>query len=213
MEFISEELSKYIENHTSSESTILQKLNRHTHANVLKPRMLSGHVQGRALSLFSKMMRPKYILEIGTYTGYSAICLAEGLIEGGKLITIDINEELEEQVKSFVSEVGFQDKIEFRLGKALDIIPTLDIEFDIVFIDADKKNYLNYYQQSIEKVKSGGLIILDNILWSGKVVQEVKVKDKDTQTILKVNKFIQEDTRVENVLLGIRDGLMMVRKK
>jgi len=213
MEFISEELSKYIENHTSSESTILQKLNRHTHANVLKPRMLSGHVQGRALSLFSKMMRPKYILEIGTYTGYSAICLAEGLIEGGKLITIDINEELEEQVKSFVSEVGFQDKIEFRLGKALDIIPTLDIEFDIVFIDADKKNYLNYYQQSIEKVKSGGLIILDNILWSGKVVQEVKAKDKDTQTILKVNKFIQEDTRVENVLLGIRDGLMMVRKK
>lgn len=212
MEFIDEKLAKYIEQHTSSESLLLQKLNRHTHAHVLKARMLSGHVQGRVLSLLSKMISPKNILEIGTYTGYSAICLAEGLQKGGMLTTIDVNEELEDLVNAFIEEAGLRDSIHCLIGNALDIIPTLDKVFDIVFIDADKKNYLNYYQLVIDKVRSGGIIILDNILWSGKVIEPVKIKDKDTQAILEVNDYIQKDERVENVLLGIRDGLMIVRK-
>jgi len=213
MEFIDEKLAQYIEAHTSQENPILQKINRHTHANVLKPRMLSGHVQGRILSLLSKMMNPTNILEIGTYTGYSAICLAEGLSKNGKLITIDVNEELEELVNGFLKEAGLTDKVEHIIGNALEIIPTLTQAFDIVFIDADKKNYLNYYQLVIDKVRSGGVIILDNILWSGKVIQEVKAKDKDTQVILQVNEYIQQDDRVENVLFGVRDGLMIARKK
>jgi len=213
MEFIDLQLAQYIEKHSSQESPILQKINRHTHAHVLKPRMLSGHVQGRILSMLSKMMNPQHILEIGTYTAYSAICLAEGLAEGGKLTTIDINEEQEDLVKGFLSEAGLSEKVEHIIGNALEIIPTLAQEFDIVFIDADKQNYLNYYQLVIDKVRPGGIIILDNILWSGKVIQEVKAKDKDTQTILQVNQYIQEDPRVENVLLGVRDGLMIARKK
>lgn len=212
MEFIDEKLAQYIEDHTSKESTVLQKIDRHTHANVMKPRMLSGHVQGRILSMLSTMLQPKNILEIGTYTGYSAICMAEGLQDNGRLTTLDINEELEDMVRGFFEEAGITEKVDYRIGDALDIIPTLDQEFDLVFIDADKINYLNYYQLVIDKVRKGGIIILDNVLWSGKVIQEVKPKDKDTQLILQLNQFIQEDSRVENVLLGVRDGLMIVRK-
>ncbi len=213
MEFIHTELAAYIEKHTTEETEILKKINRYTHAHVLKPRMLSGHVQGRILSMFSKILQPKQILEIGTYTGYSAICLAEGLVKGGQLTTIDTNEELEDQVRDFFAEAGISDSINYQIGNALDIIPSLTQTFDLVFIDADKINYLNYYKLLINKVKTGGIIMLDNVLWSGKVIEPVKPNDKDTQLILALNTYIQEDPRVENILLGVRDGLMAVRKR
>jgi len=190
---------------------LLRKINRETHAHVLKSRMLSGQVQGRFLSLISKMIKPKTILEIGTYTGYSAICLAEGLLPDGKLITIDINEELESRVRSYFKGSEYYKQIDFRIGDARKIIPILTETFDLVFIDADKENYSAYFDLVIDKLPSGGVILADNVLWSGKVVQPNP--DKDTKAILDFNLKVQNDHRVENLLLPLRDGVMMIRKR
>ncbi len=213
MEFIDEKIEAYSLAHSRPESDILKKINRETHAKVLMPRMLSGHLQGNVLSMFSKMIQPKQILEIGTYTGYSALCLAQGLQDGGKLHTIDINEELEKMVRGFISEAGMDSKINYYIGNALEIIPTINEVFDIVFIDADKKNYANYYDLIFDKVRSGGYIIADNVLWSGKVVDAPDKMDVDTKAIDAYNKKINSDIRVENMLLPVRDGLMIARKK
>lgn len=212
MDFIDQKIQEYAEKHTDKEPEVLQALNRETHLKVLQPRMLSGHLQGRILSMMSKMIRPKYILEIGTYTGYSAICMAEGLQADGKLVTIDINEELHDMSQSYFEKAGFKDSIEQHIGNALDIIPTLDYRWDLVFIDADKVNYANYYDLVIDRLNDGGFIIADNVLWSGKVVEPVKPNDKDTPALLLFNQKVNEDTRVENVLMPVRDGLMILRK-
>ena len=210
MDFIPDKLNHYVEAHTTTETDLLKKINRDTHAHVLKPRMLSGHVQGRFLSLISKMIRPGRILEIGTYTGYSAVCLAEGLSPEGKLITIDINEELESRVRGYFNEAKITDRVDYRIGDARTIIPSLTDRFDLVFIDADKENYSFYFDLVIDKVTSGGYLLADNVLWSGKVVEPKP--DKDTQAILDFNDKIQRDQRVENLLLPLRDGMMMMRK-
>ena len=214
MEFLSPGIENYAEQHTTEESELLKKLNRDTHAHVLMPRMLSGNLQGRMLAMISHMIRPQKILEIGTFTGYSALCLAEGLAEGGKLITIDINEELETMVRGYIKEAGMEDSIDYRIGNAMQLLPDLDEQFDLVFIDADKINYLNYYKLVYKKVRKGGFIIADNVLWSGKILlKDGKKPDKDTQALLDFNKFVHEDKTVENVLLPLRDGLMILRKK
>ena len=213
MEFLPEKLEQYVEDHTSPESTVLQELNRETQAKVLQPRMLSGHLQGRVLSMFSKMIRPKRILEIGTYPGYSALCLAEGLGEGGKLHTIDINEELEDMVNSYVEKAGYQDRIRMHVGNAMEIIPSLGESWDIVFIDADKENYSNYFDLTIDHIRPGGYIIADNVLWSGKVIQKVDPKDEETKALMAFNEKVWKDERVENALFPVRDGLMVCRKK
>jgi len=210
MNFLDERIQQYAEEHTSAENIVLKKINRETHAHVLKPRMLSGHLQGRVLSMISNMIRPERILEIGTYTGYSALCLAEGLRPGGKLITLDINEELEDRVRKHFEEAKLSGVIDFRIGDALEIIPQLKEQFDLVFIDADKENYAAYYDLVFEKVRPGGFIMADNVLWSGKVLDSKP--DKDTQAIQDFNRKIQDDSRVENVLLPIRDGIMLIRK-
>jgi predicted O-methyltransferase YrrM len=213
MEFIAPELLAYCEDHSSAEDELLQYVKRETFAKVLMPRMLSGHLQGKTLELLVKMLNPKTILEIGTYTGYSGICLARGLGKNGKLITLDINDELETMVRGFFEKSGLSSKIDYRLGNALDIIPTIDGNFDMVFIDADKANYIKYYEIVVERVNPGGIILADNVLWSGKIlVEEGKKIDKDTQVILDYNLMVQNDPRVENVLLPIRDGLMLARK-
>jgi len=208
MDVINEELQKYAELHTSDESDLLKKINRETHAHVLMPRMLSGHLQGRVLAMISYMIKADRILEIGTYTGYSALCLAEGLNNGGKLITIDINEELEQKVKGNFAHV--KDKIEYRIGNAKQIIPTLNETFDLVFIDADKSSYSHYFDLVIDKVRPGGFILADNVLWSGKVLS--KNPDADTRAIIAFNEKVQRSSQVENVLLPIRDGIMIIRK-
>ncbi len=210
MDFLPKDLEKYVEAHTSPESALLSRINRDTHAEVLMPRMLSGHLQGRILSFFSKMIRPSCILEIGTYTGYSAISLAEGLTEKGRLYTIDINEELEDRVRDYFSEAGITEKVEYIIGDAREEVPQLEIQPDIVFIDADKRSYAQYYDMVIDMVKKGGFIIVDNVLWSGKIVGDHN--DKDTLNMRAFNDKIQEDKRVENVLFPVRDGLMVIRK-
>jgi caffeoyl-CoA O-methyltransferase len=210
MDIIDEALQRYSEQHTSPEDDLLKAINRNTHANILRPRMLSGHLQGRVLAMFSHMLRPSRILEVGTYTGYSALCLAEGLQESGKLITIDINEELEELVRKSFAASPHHSSIDFRVGDARKIIPELNETFDLVFIDADKENYSLYYDLVLEKVRPGGIILADNVLWSGKVLDPKP--DKDTVAIQEFNRKIQYDQRVENVLLPIRDGIMMIRK-
>lgn len=213
MDFIDASLLAYCEDHTSTEDDLLKRITRETSAKILKPRMISGNLQGKMLELFVRMKQPKTILEIGTYTGYSGICLARGLGQDGKLITIDINDELETMVRGFFEESGLSGRIDYLLGNALEIIPTLPGPFDMVFVDADKINYIKYYELIIDKLSSGGIILADNVLWSGKVVVEDGQKiDKDTQAILDFNKLIQDDPRVENVLLPIRDGVMMARK-
>jgi predicted O-methyltransferase YrrM len=213
MEFIAPELLAYCEDHSSAEDELLQYVKRETFAKVLMPRMLSGHLQGKTLELLVKMLNPKTILEIGTYTGYSGICLARGLGKNGKLITLDINDELEKMVRGFFEKSGLSSKIDYRLGNALDIIPKIEGNFDMVFIDADKANYIKYYELVVERVNPGGIILADNVLWSGKIlVEEGKKIDKDTQVILDYNLMVQNDPRVENVLLPIRDGLMLARK-
>jgi caffeoyl-CoA O-methyltransferase len=209
MEFIDPALQQYAEQSTSHESELLKKIERETHLSVLKPRMLSGHLQGRFLSIISKMIKPKVILEIGTYTGYATLCLAEGLANEGKLITLDINEELEERVCGYFKQSKIAG-IEYIIGNAIQIIPQLNQRFDLVFIDADKENYANYFDLVIDKVNTGGFILADNVLWSGKVLNEKP--DKDTRAILQFNKKIQDDPRVENVLLPIRDGITVMRK-
>jgi len=214
MEFIAEELQAYCDLHTDEEPEVLQTINRETHLRILKPRMLSGHFQGRFLSFLSKLQRPTNILEIGTYTGYSAICLAEGLQENGKLITIDCNEELEGFVLENIEKAGKNGKIEFVLGDAKHIIPTLKLNFDLVFIDADKINYGLYYDLIFDKLNPNALIIADNVLWSGKIIDKnIKPSDEDTHALLAFNKKIQDDNRVENILLPVRDGLMISRKR
>lgn len=210
MELINESLLRYAEDHTTKESELLAFINRETHAKVLKPRMLSGHLQGRLLAMISQMVRPQVILEIGTYTGYSALCLAEGLGEKGKLITIDNNEELEGTVREYFRRAGVEHKVDYRIGNALDVIPSLKDKFDLVWIDADKENYEKYFDLVIDQVNLNGIILADNVLWSGKVLDEKP--DKDTKAILSFNTKVQNDPRVENVLLPIRDGIMMMRK-
>lgn len=210
MEFIDKQLLVYAEQHTTNERDLLKQINRDTHAHVLRPRMLSGHLQGRILSMISHMIKPDRILEIGTYTGYSALCLAEGLTECGKLITIDINEELEQRVRNYFSNSPLASKIDYKTGNALTIIPELPEVFDLVFIDADKENYSRYFDLVIDKVRPGGIILADNVLWSGKVIEPKP--DKDTVSILAFNKKVHDDPRVENVLLPVRDGIMMIRK-
>ncbi len=212
MEFINEELAAYVEQHSEAESELLSKIYRETHLEVLRPRMLSGHLQGRVLSILAKMISPRNILEIGTYTGYSALCLAEGIQKEGTLITIDKNEELQDRINGYFSESEFQNQIEFKLGSALEIIPSLNQKFDLIFIDADKTNYLNYYNLVIDKIDSGSFIIADNVLWSGKVVAPLEQADADTKALLEFNEVVKNDDRVENVLFPIRDGLMIIRK-
>ena len=210
MEIIDPDLAAYAEQHTTSESPALKEINRDTHLNVLMPRMLSGHLQGRVLALISKLLKPRTILEIGTYTGYSAICLDEGLEQGGKLITIDKNAELESRVRRNFAAAGVTNLVDFRIGRADQIIPELKEQVDLVFIDADKASYSRYFDLVIDKVNKGGLILADNVLWSGKVLDPEP--DKDTMAILEFNKKVQLDSRVENVLLPIRDGIMVARK-
>lgn len=213
MDFIDEKIEAYASGHSSPESELLHQLNRETHLKILQPRMLSGHLQGRMLSMFSHMIRPKRILEIGTYTGYSALCLAEGLADTGELHSIDINEELNDFVQKYVKDAGYEEQIKLHVGNALDIIPELKEDWDIVFIDADKNNYINYYKLLIDKLKSGAYIIADNVLWSGKVLEKYDSQDEDTKTLIDFNQMIQADERVENVLFPIRDGLMVARVK
>jgi caffeoyl-CoA O-methyltransferase len=212
MKFLAEEIEEYSVAHTEEENVLLKSLNRETHANVLSPRMLSGHMQGRFLSMISRMIRPDRILEIGTYTGYSAICLCEGLNPGGELITIDVNEELETFTRRYFDQTDFKDQIDYRIGNAMDIVPTLTDTFDLVFIDADKINYSSYFNLCLDKVRTGGFLIADNVLWSGKVVEQLKKSDKDTQALLDFNRMVHEDPRVSNILLPIRDGLMILQK-
>ncbi|MFD2037178.1 O-methyltransferase [Belliella marina] len=213
MEFIAPELLAYCESHTTEEDELLLHITRETHAKVMMPRMLSGHLQGKTLELITKLLNPKTILEIGTYTGYSGICMARGLSKDGKLITLDINDEIAPMVREFFNQSGLADQIDYRLGNALDLIPALEGNFDMVFIDADKANYINYYNLVIDRMNPGGIILADNVLWSGKIlVQEGKKVDKDTKTLLEYNKMVQDDPRVENVLLPIRDGIMLARK-
>jgi predicted O-methyltransferase YrrM len=212
MDFLDSKIDKYVCANSESETQELYDLNRETHLNVLIPRMLSGHLQGRVLSMLSHMVKPKNILEIGTYTGYSAICLTEGMQENGKLITIDINDELEDIILKYLEKTNNSNKIEFKIGNATEIIPTISTEFDLVFIDADKGNYSNYFDLVIDKLPSGGYIIADNVLWSGKVVYDYENLDPDTKAIVDFNKKVHEDKRVQNVLFPIRDGLMVLRK-
>ncbi len=212
MDFLPKPLADYVEAHTSPESTLLQHVNRETHTQVLMPRMLSGHLQGRVLAMLMQLLRPRRILEIGTYTGYSALCLAEGLADDGLLYTLDINEELEDRVRGYFAKAGLDNKIRYQIGNALEIIPTLTETWDLVFIDADKINYAKYYQLVMPQVRQGGFIIADNVLWSGKVADDTAKRDKDLQAMLDFNAMIQNDPHVENVLFPIRDGLMVVRK-
>jgi caffeoyl-CoA O-methyltransferase len=210
MEFLPKKIDDYCEAHTTPDSDILHALVRDTHLKTLAPRMLSGHLQGRFLSMISKLMRPKRVLEIGTFTGYSALCFTEGLADDGLLYALEANDELTYLIENNIKKSGFEEKIVLKIGNALEIIPTLDEVFDLVFIDAGKRDYPAYYDLVIDKVRSGGLIMADNILWSGKVVEEKK--DIDTQILDGFNKKIMNDPRVENVLLPLRDGIMMAYK-
>ncbi|HNY54268.1 MAG TPA: O-methyltransferase [Chitinophagales bacterium] len=211
MNLVSFEIEKYIDAHTTAESDALQQLNRKTQTDVLMPQMLSGKVQGQFLKFISQMLQPTRVLEIGTFTGYAAICLAEGLPENGKLFTIDINEELEAIARTHIEKAGLQNKIIQIIGNAVQEIQQLNETFDLVFIDADKQNYSLYYDLVIDKVRSGGFILADNVLWSGKIIDEQK--DKDTKKLAEFNDKVQQDNRVENVIVSIRDGIMMIRKK
>lgn len=210
MELFTESLTSYLESHTDPESDLLKRINRETYLKETRAHMLSGHLQGRVLSMLSKLKSPKTILEVGTFTGYATLCLAEGLKNDGKIHTIDINEELEDRVRAYFNESPYSNQINYHIGNAMDIIPDLDGSFDLVFIDADKKNNINYYQLVIDKVPSGGLILIDNVLWKGKVLQEDY--DKQTELILELNKQIASDLRVEKVILPLRDGLFLIRK-
>jgi predicted O-methyltransferase YrrM len=212
MHFISEDLEDYVANHSQAEPELLAKLNKETYQKIMQPRMLSGHFQGRVLSMLSKIIRPKHILEIGTYTGYAALCLAEGLAENGTLDTIDIEEELVDFQRKYFDASPWKDQIFQHLGDAVDIIPTLNKKFDLVFIDADKENYIHYYEMILPKTRIGGWILIDNVLWSGKVVEPIVGNDKETKTLVELNRMVTEDPRVENILLAIRDGVMMLQR-
>ncbi|MCS6820272.1 MAG: O-methyltransferase [Microscillaceae bacterium] len=207
---ISPELQKYCEQHTSPPSEILKYIERQTHLHMLMPHMISGHLQGQFLAFVSAMLKPKLVLEIGTFTGYATICLAEGLSPEGKIVTIEKNEELQPKLLTYFSKANLQHKIDLRIGLAAEIIPTLPYTFDLVFIDADKKNNALYYDLVWEKVALGGFILIDNVLWHGKVIEQKK--DTETQAIHDLNQKIQQDQRVKNLLLPLRDGLMLVQK-
>ena len=211
MHFIPEALDDYVVAHSEKEPELLQKLTRETYQKILQPRMLSGHYQGRILSVLSKLINPKSILEIGTYTGYSAICLCEGLQKKGSLHTIDINEELEDFQRKYFDLSNYSEMITQHIGDAREIIPTINEKFDLVFIDADKPNYPKYFDIIIDKMNPGGVILSDNVLWSGKVIQELNPNDLSTKALLEYNRLLVEDTRVETVLLPIRDGLTISR--
>lgn len=211
MHFISEELENYVAAHSENEPELLQQLNKETHQKVLQPRMLSGHFQGRVLSMLSKIINPKHILELGTYTGYATLCMAEGLRTDGTIDTIDINEELETIQNKYFEQSGKRNQIIQHIGNALEIIPALNKKFDLVFIDADKENYINYWNLIVPMMNKGGIILSDNVLWSGKVLEELKPNDKSTPILLEYNKITKEDPRVETVLLPIRDGLTVSR--
>lgn len=210
MELINELINQYAEEHTTPESPLLQRINRETYSDVFMPRMLSGHLQGRFLAIISRLLRPQSILEIGTFTGYSALCLAEGLPSTGKLVTIDINEELESRVRGYFSEATMGAQIDYRIGDALKLIPLLPGPFDLVWIDADKENYGRYFDLVIDKVPSGGCVLADNVLWSGKVL-DARV-DKDTRAIQEFNCKVRDDPRVQTMLLPLRDGIMLMIK-
>jgi len=211
MHFITQELDDYVVAHSQKEPELLQQLTRETYQKILQPRMLSGHYQGRVLSMIAKLINPKTILEIGTYTGYSAISLAEGMQKNGQLHTIDVNEELVDFQRKYFDKSGYGSQIHQHLGSAIDVIPTLDIKFDLVFIDADKPNYINYFNIIIDKMNPGGIILSDNVLWSGKILEPLNPKDTSTKTLLAYNKLLNEDSRIETVLLPIRDGLTVSR--
>jgi predicted O-methyltransferase YrrM len=206
-------LDKYILDHIESEDEILKELDRDTHINVLGARMISGHLQGQVLAMLSKMIRPKTILELGTFTGYSAICLSKGLQENGKLFTIEIDDELETRAKKYFEKAGLKDKIVQLIGPALKLIPTLNETFDLVFIDAHKPEYPDYYRAFFDKVKKGGYIIADNTLWNGKVLEVPAEDDVYTRGIIEFNSMIKNDDRVEQVILPLRDGMTLIRKK
>lgn len=211
MNFLPEKIDEYVVAHSQKEPELLKQLNRETWQKVLNPRMLSGDFQGRVLAMLSKLVQPMHILEIGTYTGYSALCMAEGLKAEGSLHTIDRNEELYELQRTYFDKSDYGSQIHQYVGNALEIIPQIDLKFDLVFIDADKSNYSNYFHLIIDKMNSGGVILSDNVLWSGKVTEPVQPKDIDTAALLEYNKLINEDPRVESVLLPIRDGLTITR--
>jgi caffeoyl-CoA O-methyltransferase len=211
MHFISEELEDYAAFHSENEPELLAALNRETHQKILQPRMLSGHFQGRVLSMISKLVNPQHILEIGTYTGYATLCLAEGLQQNGTLDTMDNNEELYDFQRKYFDLSPWKDKITQHLGNALDMIPSLNKKFDMVFIDADKENYINYFNMIVPMMNKGGIILSDNVLWSGKVLEPVKANDKSTKILLEYNQLLKDDPRVETVLLPIRDGLTVSR--
>ena len=213
MDFIAKEIEDYARLFTSPESEVMNELNRETYLNKMQPRMLSGHIQGSFLSMISKMIKPSTILEIGTYTGYSAIALASGLSQDGILTTLEFNEEHENFARKYFEKAGLKDKVEMIIGNAVDIIPTLKKKWDLVFIDADKSNYSVYFDLVIDQVPSGGWIIADNVLWSGKVLKPDSELDEDSLAIKRFNKKVNEDVRVENMILPFRDGLLLIRKK
>lgn len=213
MEFIDTALLDYCEQHSTGESDLLRRLNRDTHAQILMPRMLSGHLQGRLLAFISKIIKPQFVLEIGTYTGYSALCLAEGLGPDGRLISIDVNDELEDFTMRYVKESAFASNIQLISGDAITIIPNLDYEFDLVFIDADKRQYGDYFDLVIDKMKSGGVLLADNVLWSGHVLKNEQEMDPEAALIHAFNRKVHSDPRVEVVMLPVRDGLSLIRKK
>ncbi|RDY58105.1 O-methyltransferase [Flagellimonas nanhaiensis] len=211
MHFLSSLLEKYISDHSEPEPELLSELTRETHLKVVRPRMITGHFQGRVLSLLSKIIAPKYILEIGTYTGYSAICLAEGLQKTGKLHTIEVNEELQDMQRRYFEKSGYGNNIKQHIGNALEIIPKLDHCFDLVFIDAHKVEYDAYFEAALKKTRPGSVILSDNVLWSGKVIEPLQESDKATAALLAYNQKLKDDPRVESVLLPIRDGLTLSR--
>ncbi len=213
MSITSEDINAYLEQHTSEPNAVLNEIERETHLKSMYPRMLSGKIQGRFLSMVSRMICPKQILEIGTFTGYSAICLAEGLSNEGHLHSIEINEELKEMHDRFFEAAGITQKTTVHYGKAMDILPFSDIKFDLIFIDADKINYCNYFDVCIDLLQNGGFILVDNVLWSGKVLSEnSSKKDKDTDALKNFNDKIQKDSRVENVMIPLRDGMTLIQK-
>jgi len=209
---ITEEIEEYCESHSTPESDLLYRLNRETNLKVMNPRMLSGHLQGMFLTCLMKMMQPKSVLEIGTYTGYAAICMAEGLPEDGTIDTIEIDEELEDIIRKYFSQYENRHKINLHIGDAAKVIPALNKTYDFVFMDADKEDYITYYELVMPKVRKGGFILADNVLWSGKILQEVKKSDKDTAALQRFNDYILKDERVRNVLLPLRDGIMVIEK-
>ena len=213
MDFLDPKIEQYTLQHCEPESELLYELNRQTHLQILQPRMLSGHLQGRILSSYSKALSPNNVLEIGTYTGYSALCIAEGLKKNGTIHTIDINEELTSFTQSFLNKSKFNNQIKLHVGNALDLIPTLKLEWDLVFIDADKENYSNYFDLVIDRVRSGGWIIADNVLWSGKVLKPTDKNDHETAALKAFNQKVHQDPRVTNLLLPVRDGMMILIKK